>query len=254
MARPLDLDQERRTRCSRSTLARITVPPTVVSSNDGASLFVPPSPTLSTQSSVHFATSLSLRDDKPDERNGYSSLHLLSSPMDKLSAHHQKSSNTTFASSHEGHSSLDETEPDHASGDYGMVHLHPVRSDPTSTMPSPTHTHVDTASVLSRSQHAKSDISSNVRWTVEGLLATLQAWYNKYAQITARAVRQSLKESEQVVADPQQSESHSPSLDDPDHCSPAFPRTARPMTNKKVQSNQDTYLPTFFNVGYRAFA
>lgn len=133
--------------------------PTVVSSNDGASLFVPPSPTLSTQSSVHFATSLSLRDNKPDERNGYSSLHLLSSPMDKLSAHHRKSSNATFASSHEGHSSLDETEPDHASGDYGMVHLHPVRSDPTSTMPSPTHTHVDTASVLSRSQHAKSDIS-----------------------------------------------------------------------------------------------
>jgi Ca2+-transporting ATPase len=30
--------------------------------------------------------------------------------------------------------------------------------DPTSTMPSPTHTHVDTASVLSRSQLAKSDI------------------------------------------------------------------------------------------------
>jgi Ca2+-transporting ATPase len=181
MARPLD--QERST------------PPTVVSSNDGASLFVPPSPTLSTQSSVHFATSLSLRDNKPDERNGYSSLHLLSSPMDKLSAHHRKSSNATFASSHEGHSSLDETEPDHASGDYGMVHLHPVRSDPTSTipspththidtasdptstMPSPTHTHVDTASVLSRSQHAKSDIFSNVRWTIEGLLATLQAWY-----------------------------------------------------------------------------
>jgi hypothetical protein len=175
MARPLD--QEGRTRRSHSTLARITVPPTVVSSNDGASLFVPPSPTLSTQSSVHFATSLSLRDNKPDKHNGYSSLHLLSSPMDKLSAHHRKSSNATFASSHEGHSSLDKTEPDHASGDYGMVHLHPVRSDPTSTMPSPTHTHVDTASVLSRSQHAKSDISSNVRWTIEGLLATLQAWY-----------------------------------------------------------------------------
>ncbi|KAG2336210.1 hypothetical protein BDR05DRAFT_1006068 [Suillus weaverae] len=173
MARPLG--QERRTQHSRSTLARVTVPPTVVSSNDGASLFVPPSPTLSTQSSVHFATLLSLRDNKPDERNGYSSLHLLSSPMDKLSAHHRKSSNATFASSHEGHSSLDKTELDHTSGDYGMAHLHPVRSDPTSTMPSPTHTHVDTTSVLSRSQHTKSDISLNVRWTIEGLLATLQA-------------------------------------------------------------------------------
>ncbi|KAG1759757.1 E1-E2 ATPase-domain-containing protein [Suillus occidentalis] len=31
------------------------------------------------------------------------------SPMDKLSAHHRKSSNATFASSHEGHSSLDQT-------------------------------------------------------------------------------------------------------------------------------------------------
>ncbi|KIK34086.1 hypothetical protein CY34DRAFT_17962 [Suillus luteus UH-Slu-Lm8-n1] len=99
--------------CQTSLDSRSHSPsPTVVSSNDGASLFVPPSPTLSTQSSVHFATSLSLRDNKPDERNGYSSLHLLGSPMDKLSAHHRKSSNAAFASSHEGHSSLDETEPD----------------------------------------------------------------------------------------------------------------------------------------------
>ncbi|KAG2036848.1 hypothetical protein BDR03DRAFT_1052346 [Suillus americanus] len=40
-----------------------------------------------------------------------------------------------------------------------MVHLHPVRSGPASTMHSPTHTHVDTASVLSRSIPTKSDIS-----------------------------------------------------------------------------------------------
>ncbi|KAG1781576.1 Ca-transporting ATPase [Suillus placidus] len=133
--------------------------PTVVSSNDGASLMVPPSPTLSAQSSGHFPTSLSLRDNKPDERSGYSSLHLLSPLMDKVPVHQRKPSNATFASSHEGHSSLDETEPDHGSGDYGMVHLHPVRSGPASTMHSPTHTHVDTASVLSRSIPTKSDIS-----------------------------------------------------------------------------------------------
>ncbi|KAG1902617.1 uncharacterized protein F5891DRAFT_978522 [Suillus fuscotomentosus] len=47
--------------------------------------------------------------------------------MDKVSVHHRKSSNTIFASSHGGHSSLDETEPDHASGDYGMQLLHPVQ-------------------------------------------------------------------------------------------------------------------------------
>ncbi|KAG2751609.1 hypothetical protein P692DRAFT_20830864 [Suillus brevipes Sb2] len=68
--------------CRVSLYSRSHSPsPTVVSSNNGASLFIPPSPTLSTQSSVHFTTSLSLRDNKPDERNGYSSLHLLSSPM-----------------------------------------------------------------------------------------------------------------------------------------------------------------------------
>ncbi|KAG2157932.1 Ca-transporting ATPase [Suillus bovinus] len=130
--------------------------PTIVSSNDGASQFVPPSPTLSNSSSAHFATSLSLRDNKPDERNGYSSLNLLTASMNKLSAHRRKLSNATFTSSHEGHSSLNETEPDH---DYAMVHIHPVKSDPTTAMHSPTPTHVDTASVISRSLPAKSDIS-----------------------------------------------------------------------------------------------
>ncbi|KAG2361782.1 hypothetical protein BDR07DRAFT_1485475 [Suillus spraguei] len=133
--------------------------PTMVSSNDGACLTVPPSPTLSAHSSSHFPTALSLRDNKPDERSGYSSLNILSPLINKVSIHQRKSSNATFTSSHEGHSSLDETEPDHGSGDYGMVPLHPVRSDPPSTLHSPTHTHVDTASVLSRSKPAKSDLS-----------------------------------------------------------------------------------------------
>ncbi|OAX36045.1 calcium-translocating P-type ATPase, partial [Rhizopogon vinicolor AM-OR11-026] len=101
--------------------------PTMYSSNDGASLTIPPSPTLSTQSSVHFATSLSLRDNQPEERNGYTSLHLL---PDRVSAHHRKASNATFTSSHEGYSSFDETEPDHGSG---VIALQPVNSDPTST-------------------------------------------------------------------------------------------------------------------------
>ncbi|KAI5987666.1 hypothetical protein EDD15DRAFT_2372035 [Pisolithus albus] len=43
---------------------------TFVSSYDGSSLGAPPSPTLSTQSSVQFMTSLELRNNKPDEQSG----------------------------------------------------------------------------------------------------------------------------------------------------------------------------------------
>ncbi|KIJ66705.1 hypothetical protein HYDPIDRAFT_26133 [Hydnomerulius pinastri MD-312] len=126
--------------------------PTFVSSNEGSSFGVPPSPTLSTQSSVQFATSLTLRDNKPDERSGISSLHLLSPSDADGAAHRRKGSIATFASSHEGHSSLDETEPDHGA----EFHLHTLRhakSDATSlTVASPTHTHVDSASERSKSQ------------------------------------------------------------------------------------------------------
>ena len=115
--------------------------PIVVSSNDGAS-FVPPSPTLSTQSSAHFTTTLSLRNNKLEERSGYSSLYLL---PDKVSTHHRKASNATFTSSHEGHSSINETEPDYGGAEYGMVALQPIRL-PGSTVASPTYMHVDTAS------------------------------------------------------------------------------------------------------------
>ena len=63
---------------------------------------------------------LSLRDNKPEERSGYSSLHLL---PDKVSTDHRKASNATFTSSHEGYSSFDGTELDHRSAEYGMVAL-----------------------------------------------------------------------------------------------------------------------------------
>ena len=97
---------------------------------------------------------LSLRDNKPEERSSYSSWHLL---PDKVSSHHRKASNATFTSSHEGHSSVDETEPDHGSSEHGMVAPETVRSDPVSTVASPTHTHVDTASDRSTPHHAKFD-------------------------------------------------------------------------------------------------
>ncbi|KAH7919721.1 Ca-transporting ATPase [Leucogyrophana mollusca] len=137
--------------------------PTFASSNEGSSLNVPPSPTLSTQSSVHFATSLSLRDNKPEDRNGYASLSLLS----PVPSHRRKGSNATWASSFEAHSSTDETEPDHGGTDYGLVSLHRAKSDATSmTIASPSHTHVDLSSEPSKSHAAfgksPSDSDDNV--------------------------------------------------------------------------------------------
>ena len=125
--------------------------PTAVSSNDAASSVLPPSPTLSSRSSGQFPTTLLLRDNKPDEHGGLSSLHLLSPSPDIIPNHRRKPS---FASSHEGHSSFDETEPDHG-GEH--VALQPVRSDPASTAAALTFTHVDSASDHSRSQPAKSN-------------------------------------------------------------------------------------------------
>ena len=98
--------------------------PTFLSSYEGSSVGVPPSPTLSTQSSFQFATSLHLRDNKPDERSGLTSLGLLSPAT--LDSHRRKGSVITL-NSNEGHSSLDETEPDH-----GDPLLHRAKSDATS--------------------------------------------------------------------------------------------------------------------------
>ncbi|KAF9223507.1 Ca-transporting ATPase [Gyrodon lividus] len=121
--------------------------PTFVSSNEGSSFGAPPSPTLSTQSSVQFATSLTLRDNKPDERSGISSLHLLSPSIADRAAHRRKGSIATFNSSHEGHSSLDETEPDHGTSEYHLHTLRRAKSDATSlTAAAPSHTHLDSAS------------------------------------------------------------------------------------------------------------
>ncbi|KIK99153.1 hypothetical protein PAXRUDRAFT_132713 [Paxillus rubicundulus Ve08.2h10] len=106
--------------------------PTFVSSNEGSSVGAPPSPTLSTQSSVQFATSLTLRDNKPDERSGISSLHLLSPCIADRAPHRRKGSCATFTSSNEGHSSLDETEPDHAGSESHLHTLRHAKSDATS--------------------------------------------------------------------------------------------------------------------------
>ena len=82
--------------------------PTYASSNDGTTINAPPSPTLSNKSSVHFATSLNLRDNDVN-RPTFSGLL---SPVHSLSPN-QHRRNRSWASSIGGTSS-DGTEPDHA--------------------------------------------------------------------------------------------------------------------------------------------
>jgi P-type Ca2+ transporter type 2C len=117
------------------------------SSND-----LPPSPTLSTQSSVHFATSVALRDNKPEEGSGLTSLNLLS-PSPNDSKHRRKGSSATFTSSAEGHS-LDGTEPDHGSQ---FALRHAISNATSMTVESPTETHVDDASMMHKHRSNSKD-------------------------------------------------------------------------------------------------
>ncbi|KAJ7104244.1 calcium-transporting ATPase [Mycena belliarum] len=84
----------------------LDVPSSPTHTDDGASIItVPPSPTLSSHSSVHFQpTSLALRDNNPQPR----SPSQLLSPVDDRSAHQRKGSNATWSSV------SDATEADHA--------------------------------------------------------------------------------------------------------------------------------------------
>ncbi|KAG6370021.1 hypothetical protein JVT61DRAFT_12540 [Boletus reticuloceps] len=83
-------------RSSFDTLCSPSPSLTFVSSNDASSFAHPPSSTLSTQSSVHVATSLALRDNKPDERSGFSSLQLLSPSVIDKPGNRRKGSITTL--------------------------------------------------------------------------------------------------------------------------------------------------------------
>ena len=116
--------------------------PAFSDTSDAASaLTTPPSPTLSNHSSVHFQSSLALRDNKPEQKSGMSSLGLLN-PDDASTSglsHHRKLSNATF-------SSTTETEGDHAYA-FDLRHM---KSNATSF------THVDSHSV-SRGSHKKTD-------------------------------------------------------------------------------------------------
>ncbi|KAG6369845.1 Ca-transporting ATPase [Boletus reticuloceps] len=91
---------------------------------------------------MHFATSLALRDNKPEERSGISSLQLLSPSAIKKTANRRKGGITTFASSHDSHSSIDETEVDHSLGIFDLSPIHCPKSDATSLTVA-SHTHFD---------------------------------------------------------------------------------------------------------------
>jgi len=127
-------------------------PTPTFTSSDGGSLNVPPSPTLSTQSSVQLTTSLALRDNNPEEKDGLSSLRLL--PPALRAGKHQKMGSMT--NSAEGHSSLEGTEPDHSEDLLPPTPIRDAVSDETSTtMASPTHTHFDDASVNASKEISK---------------------------------------------------------------------------------------------------
>jgi hypothetical protein len=98
---------------------------------------IPPSPILSTQSSVHFTTSTALRENKPGD--GSSSLALLS-PTNPSRSHSRRPSNATITSTEEG------TVADHAPG---VSHLYQATSNTTTsarstveTLNSPIPTHI----------------------------------------------------------------------------------------------------------------
>ena len=107
---------------------------------------IPPSPTLSTQSSVHFKTSTALRENKPGD--GTTSLALLS-PKDNSRSHSRRPSNATTASTDEG------TVADHSPG------LYPATSDVTTvrsafgSLNSPTPTQVGSVSDIGDSEKRK---------------------------------------------------------------------------------------------------
>ncbi|KAF7312342.1 Calcium-transporting ATPase [Mycena indigotica] len=85
----------------------LDIPSSPTHTDDGSSITVPPSPTLSNRSSVHFtpSTTLALRDNNPQLRNP----SILLSPLDGTKSHQRKGSNATFATT-----ATDVTEPDHS--------------------------------------------------------------------------------------------------------------------------------------------
>ena len=126
-----------------------------------------PSPSLSTQSSVHFKTSMTLRDNKPGD--GTTSLSLLS-PQGNSRSHSRRPSNATMTSAEEG------TVPDHPPG---LPHPHPTGTPdkatdagPTADPPSsPTPTHVgfvgDNEERIDKRERVRKRVEGNTEETPE---------------------------------------------------------------------------------------
>ena len=105
--------------------------------SDNSSLPPPPSPTLTSRSSgsIRWANSTALRDNNPEEHDGSSSLYL----APPSHAHRRKGSVATVSSI--ASSSTERDVEDNSS--FRLSPLPSAHSDVTSTLPSPTHTHVD---------------------------------------------------------------------------------------------------------------
>jgi P-type Ca2+ transporter type 2C len=102
--------------------------PSLPSPGSDGSMVYPPSPTLSSHSSVHFQqpTSLSLRENNPDGKSGMESLQTLHS------SHHRRGSSVSFVDSN------DETDPDSHAKSLPSSHSGHRTEDALS----PTNTHV----------------------------------------------------------------------------------------------------------------
>ncbi|KAI9449869.1 calcium-translocating P-type ATPase [Lactarius psammicola] len=143
----------------RNSRNSLDVPGSLASHSSGASSsHPPPSPTLSAHSSgsVRWATSTVLRDNNPEEHDGLSSLGLLA-PSSQ--GYRQKGRNGTV-------SSICSIFTDRDIEDSSSLGLSPVRSghsDVPITLPSPTNTHVDAGSDISRPSSAASFFKRTVQ-------------------------------------------------------------------------------------------
>jgi len=125
--------------------------------SDASLLQPPPSPTLSAHSSgsIRFATSTVLRDNNPEEHDELSSLKLPDPPP----PHHRRKGCVATVSS------VGSSWSERRYEDNQIFRLSPVRSahsDATSTLPSPTHTHVD---IVSDAPSPPSSPASSLRKT-----------------------------------------------------------------------------------------
>jgi P-type Ca2+ transporter type 2C len=135
--------------------------PNYTSSIEGSLTIGPPSSTLSTHLSVHFATSVAVRDNKLGD--GTSSLRLLNTDRSVAKHIHKPSLATSW-----GHSSLDRMEPDHDITGLSSVSM---------TVESSTHPYIHTFSECSHLwSHPKKDSADSDGVTAISGMDSVQSW------------------------------------------------------------------------------